>query len=59
MKYLIIITILLMPFKSSFAGKIGIISIEEKARIQEQQLEVLKSKIRVQIAELKFKNNIE
>lgn len=54
MKYFIIILLILIPFKHLNSGCNRLVPIEEQIRIKELRLEVLKSKIRVEIAELKY-----
>lgn len=59
-KYLIVVFLLIVPFRSkSVTGYMGKITIQEKADIKEQKLELLKSKIRVEIAELQYEKSEE
>ena len=55
MRYLITILLLLIPIKHINGGVKKETVIEEIIRIKELKIEVLKSKIRIGIAELKYK----
>lgn len=59
LKFFLLAIIFLSYSKSSNANRERMISIEEKVKIDQQKLEVLKSKVKLQVAELKFKNNIQ
>ena len=54
LKYIIVILVLIVPIKEVTAEQLDTINIEKTAFQKELKLELLKSKIRLQIAELKY-----
>ena len=57
LKYLIVCLITIVPIKDSQARLQPYLTLEKEVIIKEQRLDVLVSKIKLQIAELKYINN--
>ena len=57
LKYLIVCLIMIVPIKDSQARLPPYLTLEKEVIIKEQRLDVLVSKIKLQIAELKDINN--
>ena len=57
LKYIIVLLVLIVPIKETLAERKPMFNIEETAIQKERKLELLKSKIRLEIAELKYQTD--